>query len=80
MNTQKYLDQTWGEYENARAKKSILTEQQIEEENRRFCSKLANENKTLAKIQCEHQDYLNSIVYRSAPTAAFYQQFSTTSR
>jgi len=58
----------------------LISEQQIEKDNRRFCHNLANENKNLAKIQREHQDYLNSVVYRSAPTAAFYQQFNTTSR
>ncbi len=79
-NKKKYFNELWGQYENAVAKQGIITEQQMKEDNRQFCYYLSNENKNLAKIQREHQDYLNSIVYRSVPTAAFYQQFNTTSR
>ena len=62
------------------AKQGTIIEQQIQENNRQFSYYLANENQNLAQAQRDHEDYLGSIVYRSAPTAAFYQQFSTTSR
>ena len=79
-NTQKYFDDAWEQYTNAKAKQNTLVEQQIEEDKRQFNHCLANENKKLAKLQHERQDYLNSVLYRSTPTASFYEQFNTTSR
>ena len=79
-NTEKYFDQTWGQYANAVAKQATMIERQIEEDNRQVSHYLALENKRLARLQRERQDYLNSTVYCSAPTADFYQQFNTTSR
>ncbi|CAF0810428.1 unnamed protein product [Rotaria sordida] len=79
-NNEKCFDETWKQYLNAIAKQGIIIEQQIEEDKRQYNHYLANENKNLAKIQREREDYLNTILYRSAPTAAFYQQFNSTSR
>ena len=64
----------------ARAKQNLINEQEHLENNRDISRQLAKENENLAKIQRDHQHYLNSVLYRSAPTAAFYQQFNTTSR
>lgn len=77
---EKSFDETWKKYADAVAKQAILVEQQIEQDKRKYNHYLSNENKNLAKIQHERQDYLNSVVYRSSPTADFYQQFNTTSR
>ncbi|CAM4914143.1 unnamed protein product [Rotaria socialis] len=79
-DAEKSFDETWKKYSDAIAKQAIIVEQQIEDDKRKYNHCLANENKNLAKIQRERQDYLNSIVYRSAPAAAFYQQFNMTSR
>ncbi|CAF2125497.1 unnamed protein product [Rotaria magnacalcarata] len=79
-DAEKSFDETWKKYSDAIAKQAIIVEQQIEGDRRKYNHCLANENKNLAKIQRERQDYLNSIVYRSAPAAAFYQQFNMTSR
>ncbi|CAF3808911.1 unnamed protein product [Adineta steineri] len=79
-NTQKNFDKIWEQYANALAKQAIITEQKIEENNRHIRCHLADENKKLAKQQNEHQNYLNTILYRSTPTAAFYEQFNITSR
>ncbi|CAF3367961.1 unnamed protein product [Rotaria sp. Silwood1] len=79
-NAEKCFDETWKQYSNAIAKQAIIIEQQIEDDKRQYNHCLANENKNLAKIQREREDYLNKILYRSAPTATFYQQFNTTSR
>ncbi len=79
-NQQKYFDEIWRAYENNLAKQGSIIDQQIEENKRQIYCNLANENKNLAKIQREQQDYLHSVLYRSTPTAAFYQQFNTTSR
>ena len=80
IREQKQFDDAWAQYANAVAKQGTLFEQQTEEDHRQHCQSLAKENQQLARIQSAHQDYLNSTVYRSAPSAAFYEQFNTNSR
>ncbi|UJR28222.1 hypothetical protein I4U23_009472 [Adineta vaga] len=79
-STQRNFDEIWGKYANAIAKQATIVEQKLEEDNRQFRRHLDNENHSLAKRQHEYQHDLNTNLYRSAPTAAFYEQFSTTSR
>ncbi|XP_025986718.1 RIB43A-like with coiled-coils protein 2 [Solenopsis invicta] len=42
--------------------------------------KIAKENLRLAEQQKQHQEYLNRVVYKNQPTAAFYEQFNKGTR
>lgn len=77
---QKRFDYLWHQYDKAIAKQEALIERQMDNDHRQLCQRIANENEKLAIIQRDQQHYLNSVAYRSVPTADFYQQFNTTSR
>ncbi|CAF1098143.1 unnamed protein product [Adineta ricciae] len=79
-HTQKNFDEIWGKYANAIAKQEIITEQKVKDDHRQSCRHLADENQHLSRKQRAYQDYLNTNLYRSVPTAAFYTQFNTSSR
>lgn len=42
--------------------------------------KVAEENLQLAHQQKSHQEYLNRVVYKNKPTAAYFEQFNRDAR
>lgn len=48
--------------------------------SRELKKKIAEENLQLAEQQKSHQEYLNRVVYKNEPTAAFYEQFNKGTR
>jgi len=48
--------------------------------SRELNKKIAEENLRLAEQQKQHQEYLNRVVYKNQPTAAFYEQFNKGTR
>lgn len=79
MDEQRF-DYTWSQYANAKAREETLIERQMDDDHRQLCQQIAEQNQKLGQLQREQQHYLNTVIYRSLPTAAFYQQFNTSSR
>ena len=52
----------------------------MKDDHRQSRRHLDDENQHLSNEQRAYQNYLNTNLYRSAPTAAFYAQFNTSSR
>lgn len=48
--------------------------------SRELNKKIAEENLRLAQQQKQHQEYLDRVVYKNQPTAAFYEQFNKGTR
>lgn len=42
--------------------------------------KIAEENLQLAEQHKSHQEYLNRVLYKNKPTAAFFEQFNRDAR
>lgn len=74
------VEEIWARHANAAAKQAAITAHALEEDTRRIRRQLDDANQHLARAQRDQQDFLNANVYRSAATAAFYEQFNTTSR
>ncbi|KAK4886243.1 hypothetical protein RN001_002514 [Aquatica leii] len=70
----------WDDYSNGIQRTIALMDKELarKEKDRRVA--LAEENKRMALEQKNHQDYMNKIVYRNKPTAAFFDQFNTSTR
>ena len=47
---------------------------------RQLNKQIAEENLQLAQQQKSHQQYLNHVVYKNKPTAAFFEQFNKSTR
>ena len=62
------------------AKAGMITEKQLERQERELLQRLADENKRLDYEQKSHQEHLNKVAYTNQPTAAYFMQFNTSTR
>ncbi|KAF5275542.1 hypothetical protein FQR65_LT04145 [Abscondita terminalis] len=70
----------WDDYSNGIQKTIALMDKELAKKEKEKRIQLAEENKRMAVEHKNHQEYMNKIVYRNKPTAAFYEQFNTSTR
>ena len=77
---QKRRDAEWDRQREAQARAGSLLEREQERRQKDMKKQLDDENRRLAMEQTGHQDYLSKAVYTNEPTAAYFQQWNTTTR
>ncbi|KAB0799619.1 hypothetical protein PPYR_07499 [Photinus pyralis] len=70
----------WDEYSNGIQKTIAVMDKELARKERERRIALAEENKRLASEHKNHEEYMNKIVYRNKPTAAFFEQFNKSTR
>ncbi|KAK5643102.1 hypothetical protein RI129_006947 [Pyrocoelia pectoralis] len=70
----------WDDYSNGIQRTIGLMDRELSKKERERRISLAEENKRLATEHKNHQEYMNKIVYRNKPTAAFFEQFNKSTR
>uniref|UniRef100_A0A1B6BY07 RIB43A-like with coiled-coils protein 2 n=2 Tax=Clastoptera arizonana TaxID=38151 RepID=A0A1B6BY07_9HEMI len=74
------LESDWLELTNGIARSVTLTDRDISRKRRDLEWNLREFNKTLGQEQSAHNQYMEKVVYTNTPTAAYYEQFNTTTR
>ncbi|XP_015516629.2 RIB43A-like with coiled-coils protein 2 [Neodiprion lecontei] len=77
---EKCRDEEWDKQMSGNAHAAVAFERELERKKRQISKQVAEENLQLAEAQKSHQDYLNRVVYKNKPTAAFFEQFNKGTR
>ena len=70
----------WDRQREAQARAGTLLEREKDRRQKDMKKQLDDENRRLAMEQNGHNEYMNKAVYTNKPTAAYFQQFNTTTR
>ncbi|XP_070150468.1 RIB43A-like with coiled-coils protein 1 [Polyergus mexicanus] len=77
---EKNMNEDWDHLMNSHLQAAHSYEDELNKKKSEFNKKIAEENLQLAEQQKLHQDYLNRVIYKTQPTAAFYEQFNKGTR
>ncbi|XP_011684604.1 PREDICTED: RIB43A-like with coiled-coils protein 2 [Wasmannia auropunctata] len=77
---EKHMNENWDHLMDSHLRTIYSYEQELNQRKSELNKKIAEENLRLAEQQKQHQEYLNHIVYKNQPTAAFYDQFNKGTR
>merc|ERR1712210_420944 len=80
QNKRKTMDKQWDDERIRQAKALILMERSEARQRREQQKNLIEENRRLAKEQAAKLNYIDHEVYTNPPSAAYFNQFNTTSR
>ncbi|CAH1783212.1 unnamed protein product [Owenia fusiformis] len=73
-------DKEWERQRIANARAALLLEREQDRQKKDLDKQQANENKRLSSEQKNHLDFMNKEVYTNRPSAAYFQQWNTTTR
>ncbi|PSN32995.1 RIB43A-like with coiled-coils protein 1 [Blattella germanica] len=74
------LEAQWQEVINGIDRHAVLQERELMRRQRELNTKILEQNKQLSKDQKSQREYLERVVFTNEPTAAYYDQFNTTTR
>lgn len=77
---EKNMNEDWDRLMNSHLQAAYSYEHELNKKKSDLNKKIAEENLQLAEQQKLHQEYLNRVIYRNQPTAAFYEQFNKGTR
>lgn len=77
---EKNMNEDWDHLMNSHLQAAYSYEHELNKKKSELNKKIAEENLQLAEQQKLHQEYLNRVIYRNQPTAAFYEQFNKGTR
>ncbi|XP_043601141.1 RIB43A-like with coiled-coils protein 2 [Bombus pyrosoma] len=77
---EKRRDEEWDRLMNTQAEIADSYQREIDRRRTEIKRKIAEENLELAQQHKSHQDYLNRVLYKNKPTAAFFEQFNRDAR
>ncbi|CAL1688908.1 unnamed protein product [Lasius platythorax] len=77
---EKNMNEDWDRLMNSHLQVAYSYEHELNKRKSEFNKKIAEENLQLAEQQKLHQEYLNRVIYKNQPTAAFYEQFNKGTR
>ncbi|XP_011646865.1 RIB43A-like with coiled-coils protein 2 isoform X2 [Pogonomyrmex barbatus] len=77
---EKRINENWDHLMNLHNQTAYSYERELNQRKSELNKKIAEENLRLAEQQKQHQEYLNQVVYKNQPTAAFYEQFNRATR
>ncbi|KAK9753371.1 RIB43A [Popillia japonica] len=77
---EKRFDREWQDYTNGIQKSILLMDKELERKKRDMEKRLADENKEMSIQQKNNKEYLQKVVYTNKPTAAYFDQFNTSTR
>ncbi|XP_024868032.1 RIB43A-like with coiled-coils protein 2 [Temnothorax curvispinosus] len=77
---EKRINEDWDHLMDSHLQTAYSYECELNQRKSELNKKIAEENLRLAEQQKQHQEYLNRIVYKTQPTAAFYEQFNKGTR
>ncbi|XP_076620172.1 RIB43A-like with coiled-coils protein 2 [Colletes latitarsis] len=77
---EKQVNEEWDRLMNSHAHTANEHQREIDRKRADIKKKIAEENLQLAEQHKSHQEYLNRILYKNKPTAAFFEQFNRDAR
>ncbi|KAK1131399.1 hypothetical protein K0M31_017684 [Melipona bicolor] len=77
---EKRKNEEWDRLMNTQAEIADSYQREIDRKRTEIQKKIAVENLELAQQHKSHQEYLNRVLYKSKPTAAFFEQFNRDAR
>ncbi|GAB1863433.1 RIB43A-like with coiled-coils protein 1 [Camponotus japonicus] len=77
---EKNMNEDWDRLMNSHLQAAYSYEHELNKKKSELNKKIAEENLQLAEQQKLHQEYLNRVIYRNQPSAAFYEQFNKGTR
>ncbi|XP_048512054.1 RIB43A-like with coiled-coils protein 2 isoform X2 [Athalia rosae] len=77
---EKRRDEEWDRLMAGNAHAAVAFERELERKKRQISKQVAEQNLQLAEQQKSQQNYLNRVVYKNKPTAAFFEQFNKGTR
>ncbi|GJQ77351.1 hypothetical protein Trydic_g20761 [Trypoxylus dichotomus] len=77
---EKRFEMEWQDYTNGIQKSILLMDKELERKKKNMEKELADENMRMGIEQKNKKDYLENVVYTNRPTAAYFDQFNTSTR
>ncbi|XP_032664055.1 RIB43A-like with coiled-coils protein 2 [Odontomachus brunneus] len=77
---EKRMNEDWDRLMTSHLQTAHSYAHELDQRKSQLNRNIANENLQLAEQQKSRQDYLNRVVYKNMPTAAFYEQFNKGTR
>ncbi|XP_043525985.1 RIB43A-like with coiled-coils protein 2 [Frieseomelitta varia] len=77
---EKRKNEEWDRLMNTQAEIADSYQREIDRKRTEIQKKIAVENLELAQQHKSHQEYLNRVLYKTKPTAAFFEQFNRDAR
>ncbi|XP_031839653.1 RIB43A-like with coiled-coils protein 1 [Nomia melanderi] len=77
---EKRMNEEWDRLMNSHAIIADTYHRELERKRAETNKKIAEENLQLAEQHKSHQEYLNRVLYKNKPTAAFFEQFNRDAR
>ncbi|XP_012216528.1 RIB43A-like with coiled-coils protein 2 [Linepithema humile] len=77
---EKSMNEDWDQLMNSHLQTAYSYECELKQRKLELNKKIAEENLRLAEQQKLHKKYLDRVVYKNQPTAAFYEQFNKGTR
>ncbi|XP_068083123.1 RIB43A-like with coiled-coils protein 2 [Anabrus simplex] len=75
-----HMNAQWDEVANGMAQHAFLLERELLEKQREINKQILGQNKQLSAQQKSYQEYVEKILYTNKPTAAYFEQFNTSTR
>ncbi|XP_053973301.1 RIB43A-like with coiled-coils protein 2 [Hylaeus volcanicus] len=77
---EKRMNEEWDRLMNSHAQIADTYQREMDRKRAEIKKKIADENLRLAEQQRSRQEYLNKTLYKTGPTAAFFEQFNRDAR
>ncbi|XP_012523491.1 RIB43A-like with coiled-coils protein 2 [Monomorium pharaonis] len=77
---EKRIKEDWDRLMESHLQTAYSYDRELNQRKSELNKKIAEENLRLAEQQKQHQEYLNRVIYKNQPTAAFYEQFNKGTR
>ena len=77
---EKQRNEDWDQLMNSQAVVANTYQRELDRRRADIKKKVAEENLQLAHQQKSHQEYLNRVLYKNKPTAAYFEQFNRDAR
>ncbi|KZC07474.1 PREDICTED: RIB43A-like with coiled-coils protein 2 [Dufourea novaeangliae] len=77
---EKRMNEEWDRLMNSHAIIADSYQREMDQKRAETNKKIAEENLQLAEEHKSHQEYLNRVLYKNKPTAAFFEQFNKDAR
>ncbi|XP_014474974.1 PREDICTED: RIB43A-like with coiled-coils protein 2 isoform X2 [Dinoponera quadriceps] len=77
---EKRMNEDWDRMMTSHLQTAYSYARELEQKKSELNKKIAEENLRMAERQKSHQDYLNRVLYKNIPAAAFYEQFNKSTR